>query len=380
MAMLDEATAGVEIDRTFPGLPGRDYHDEAVWKRERETVFARSWFCIGREEEIPAAGDYLARDVAGEGVLAVRGKDGAIRAFFNACRHRGTVLCDEGRGNTKGAFVCPYHNWAYDLGGNLVGTPNVADGEGGFRREDFPLRGVACDTWDGFVFVHLGEEPRPLLEQLALEPDAPLEYERYRVGELRIAHRIVYEVEANWKLIHDNYNECLHCPSVHPELVQLVPLYRAGRSESVEGARLAPGATTLTSTGTSSRPPLPHLTEEECGSYSGSTFYPNLLLNLHADYVMTYRIEPQGPARTRVVSEYLFHPDTIARDDFDPTDAVDLWDLISRQDWAVCERAQLGMASLAYRDGGVYPFNDRFIAAFNDRYRASMAPSPARVV
>jgi Rieske 2Fe-2S family protein len=124
------------------------------------------------------------------------------------CRHRGTVLKDEGAGNTKGAFVCPYHNWTYDLEGALVGTPNVRADED-FDRSAYPLRHIACDEWDGFVFVHLGSNPQPLLDQLAEEPDGPLEYERYRVGELRTAHRIVYEVAANWKLIHDNYNECL---------------------------------------------------------------------------------------------------------------------------------------------------------------------------
>ena len=126
--MLDETIAGVAIDRTFPGLPGRDYHDE-VWQRERETVFSRTWFCVGRTDEIADPGDYVARDVAGSGVLAVRGKDGVVRAFYNVCRHRGTVLCDEGAGSSKGAFSCPYHNWVYDLEGTLIGTPNVRDGD-----------------------------------------------------------------------------------------------------------------------------------------------------------------------------------------------------------------------------------------------------------
>lgn len=365
-----------------PTLPGRAYHAEEVWEAEQAHLFATEWVCVGREEELPAPGDLITREVGSESVIVVRGRDSAIRGFFNVCAHRGTRLCDPGRGHAKsGVIKCPYHAWTFDTTGTLVGTPNVQAGEG-FDRSRYPLHPVSVHVWNGFVFVSVAEEPEDFGAFLDRSPEGdPTDYCRnWHLDELRIAHTIVYDVDANWKVVIDNYNECLHCPSVHPELVELVPLYRAGKSESVEGARLAPGATTLTSTGTSNRPPLPHLTEEECGVYAGSTFYPNLLLNLHADYVMSYRIEPRGPARTRVVSEYLFHPDTIAREDFDPTDAVELWDLISRQDWAVCERAQLGMASLAYRDGGVYPFNDRFIAAFNDRYRASMAPSPARVV
>jgi phenylpropionate dioxygenase-like ring-hydroxylating dioxygenase large terminal subunit len=373
MAMLDEATAGVEIDRTFPGLPGRDYYDDQVWQRERETVFERSWFCIGREEEMPAAGDYLARDVAGEGVLAVRGKDGGVRAFFNVCRHRGTVLCDEGSGNTKGAFVCPYHNWAYDLAGNLVGTPNVADGDGEFRRADLPLRGVACDTWEGLVFVHLGAEPRPLLEQLAEEADAPLEYERYRVGELRIAHRIVYEVEANWKLIHDNYNECLHCPNVHPELSAIVPMFRKGMVFDPErpdlGATLGDGVSTFTMSGTSELPTLPGLTEIDCRTYWGYSIFPNVMMNLLSTGAMVYTLYPRGPAHTTIVSEYLYRPETIAQPTFDCSDMVEFLDLVSVQDWSVCERAQRGVSSKGFVQG-VYPPKDALLHRFAERYVA----------
>jgi Rieske 2Fe-2S family protein len=378
--MLDEQIAGVEIDRTFPGLPGRDYYDEDVWQLERDTVFTRSWFCIGRTEEIPNAGDFVARDVAGEGVMAVRGKDGAIRAFYNVCRHRGTVLCDEGAGNTKGAFVCPYHNWAYDLEGNLVGTPNVRDDDRGFDRADFPLRSVACDEWDGFVFVHLGEHPRPLLEQLAEEPDAPLEYERYRVGELRTAHRIVYEVAANWKLIHDNYNECLHCPSVHPELSAIVPMFRKGMVFDPErpdlGATLGEGVTTFTMTGTTALPTLPGLTETDCRTYWGYSIFPNVMMNLLSTGAMVYTLCPRGPSHTTIVSEYLYRPETIAGDGFDCSDMVEFLDLVSLQDWSVCERAQRGVSSKGFVQG-VYPPQDALLHRFAERYLAFRGPAAA---
>ena len=376
--MLDEAIAGVPIDRTFPGLPGRDYHDAAVWELERGTVFTRSWFCVGRAEELARPGDYVARDVAGEGVLAVRGKDGRIRAFFNVCRHRGTVLCDEGAGNTKGAFVCPYHNWAYDLEGNLVGTPNVRAGED-FDRSVYPLRRIASDEWEGFVFVHLGPEPRPLLDQLAEEPDGPLTYERYGVGDLRVGHRIVYDVAANWKLIHDNYNECLHCPSVHPELSRIVPMFRRGMVFDPErpdlGAALAEGLSTFTMSGTSALPTLPGLTDLDCRTYWGYSIFPNVLMNLVSTGAMVYVLYPRGPARTTIVSEYLYRPETIDEPGFDPSDMVQFLDLVSVQDWTVCERAQRGVASKGFVQG-VYPPQDALLHRFAERYLRVRGPLP----
>ena len=374
--MLDEAIAGVAIDRTFPGLPGRDYHDDAVWQLERETVFARTWFCVGRAEELASPGDYVARDVAGEGVVAVHGRDGRIRAFYNVCRHRGTVLCDEGPGNTKGAFVCPYHNWSYDLEGHLVGTPNVRAGED-FDRTSFPLRSVACDVWEGFVFVHLGPDPQPLLEQLAEEPDGPLDYDRYDVGELRIGHRIVYEVAANWKLIHDNFNECLHCPGVHKELVALVPMDRKGMVFDPErpdlGAELAEGLTTFTMTGTSTLPTLPGLTAQDCRTYWGYSILPNVMVNLVSTGAMVYTLYPRGPAHTTIVSEYLFRPETVAEAGFDCSDMVEFLDLVSVQDWTVCERAQRGVASRGFVQG-VYPPQDALLHRFAERYLAIRGP------
>ena len=371
--MLDEATAGVAIHRTFPGLPGRDYHDEAIWRLERETVFTRSWFCVGRVEELPAPGDYVASDVAGEAILVVRGKDERIRAFFNVCRHRGSVLCDEGAGHANGAVVCPYHNWTYDLEGRLVGTPNVRAGDD-FDRASFGLREVACDVWEGFVFVHVAPKPRPLLDQLAEEPDAPLEYVRYGVGELRVGHRIVYEVEANWKLIHDNFNECLHCPSVHRELSALVPMYRKGMVFDPDrpdlGAELAEGLTTFTLSGTSSLPTLPGLTERDCRTYWGYSIFPNVMMNLVSTGAMVYTLYPRGPAHTTIVSEYLFRPETIAEPSFDCSDMVEFLDLVSMQDWSVCERAQRGVASKGFVEG-VYPPQDALLHRFAKRYLAA---------
>lgn len=371
--MLDEAvapsTAGIH-----PGLPGRDYHHPDVWELERDRIFGRSWCCIGRAEEVPEPGDYVVRDLAGEELLLVRAADGSVSAFYNVCRHRGSVLCDEERGHANKAFVCPYHAWTYGLDGALIGTPNVR-AEDGLDRSAYGLRAVALEVWDGFCFVNLAADPPPLRDQLAIEPDEPLDYARYRTGDLRTAHRIVYEVEANWKIVHDNFNECLHCPSVHPELVKIVPMYRKGQvvdeARPDLGATLDEGLTTFTMSGTSALPPLPGLTDVDCRTYWGYSVFPNLMVNLLSTGVMTYTLYPRSATHTTVVSEYLFRPETIAADGFDCSDMVEFLDLVSRQDWSVCERAQRGVRSKGFVQG-VYPPQDALLHRFAERYRAEL--------
>ena len=151
------------------------------------------------------------------------------------------------------------------------------------------------------------------------------------MDELRVGVRPVYEVEANWKIVVENYNECLHCPQIHPELVQVVPLFRFGEvwDEQIrdDGNRMVEGATSFTISGTSELPKLPDLEPEDYHMYYGSYEFPNLMLNLHPDCGMYYIGFPKGPNHTTVVSEFLFRPETIAGPNFKPEPVVELWDL-----------------------------------------------------
>jgi Rieske 2Fe-2S family protein len=376
--MLEDVQLAPEW-KIHPGLPGRDYHDPEIWEIEKARIFSRSWYCVGREEQLADAGDYLTHDVADESIVVIRGKDDELRAFANVCRHRGSRLLGEVSGCVKGAIVCPYHAWTYGLEGDLRATPNVLE-EDGLPREQYGLYPIALETWQGFVFVSLAERPRPLLDALAAEPDGPLDYDRYRLGELRLAHRIVYEVEANWKIIIDNYNECLHCPSVHPELVSIVPIYRKGEvieKEGWVGNTLIEGGTSFTFDGHSKLPPLPGIDDIDRHAYYGFALFPTLLINYHSDCVMTYQLWPVSPDRTIVVSEFLFMPETIESANFDPSEVVDFWDLVSRQDWVICERAHIGTRSKAYTSG-VFPKQDGLLHEFTERYLKVRGPATAK--
>jgi glycine betaine catabolism A len=333
-------------------LPASYYTDRAWFDAEMERIFASMWIHAGRVEEVAGRGAFVRRDIANACVLIVGDGHGRARAFHNVCRHRGTRLCDGHAGTFAGSIQCPYHAWTYDLEGQLIGAPLMDDVDG-FRREDYPLHQVACAIWDGHLFLNLAASPPPLAQQLG---DLPMRFAPWQMHDLRRVHRVEYDVHANWKLIVQNYNECLHCPIIHPLLNRMHHYLGAANVPSTEtycgGAMgFKDGVETLSADGRRRRAVLPGLGPDECAGVSYFAIYPNLLLTLHPDYMLTLTIWPQGPQRTRLVSEWHFHPDEIARPNFVWHDAVEFWDVTNREDWTISERSQQGIASRGYTPG-----------------------------
>src|SRR5207253_7185782 len=178
-------------------LPGRYYTSPEIYVEEQERIFTARWIGVGRAAEIPAAGDYVLRTIAGESVIVVRGRDGALHAFYNVCRHRGTRLCEGRRGRFSETIQCPYHAWTYTLEGQLIGAPHMSEVEG-FHKRDYPLHAPALAEWEGFLVINLAPDPEPFAQAFA-----PLigRFARFNIANLRSARRINYDVRANWKLI-----------------------------------------------------------------------------------------------------------------------------------------------------------------------------------
>ena len=207
-------------------LPAPFYTDAAYFAREIDALFRTMWICAGRVEEVARPGQYVLRELGGDSIIVTSSSDGRVHAFHNVCRHRGTRLCTETAGTFAGSIQCPYHAWTYGLDGRLLGAPHM-DEVPHFRKDDYPLHRVNADVWDGHIFLNLSHEPRPLRSQLA---DLPDKFRAWRMEDLRLGRRIVYDVKANWKLIIQNYNECLHCPNLHPALNKLSH-YLSGENE-----------------------------------------------------------------------------------------------------------------------------------------------------
>lgn len=348
---------------------GREYYvSSRVFASEQDAIFSRLWTCVGRSSRLACAGDYGVRTIAGESLLLVRGRDGELRAFFNVCRHRGTRLCEAGTGRLGDVVRCPYHGWTYGWDGRLLGAPHM-HGVEGFDPAEYSLHAAAVGEYAGFVFVNIGSNPAPFSSWIA--PMAG-RLDRFELAALQIGHAATYDVRANWKLVFENYSECLHCPVIHPELTRRVP-YQSSANDLVDGPflggymEISPANDSVTVSGRSCAPLLTdHLSAEDRRRAYYYSMMPNLLLSIHPDYVNYYLLTPAAVDRTVVESEWLFRTDA-APEPVNSQDAVAFWDLVNRQDWHIVEQSQSGISSSRYEPGPYSP-SESLAAAWDREY------------
>lgn len=338
-------------------LPVGSYLDEEVLAWEREHLFA-GWVALGRSEEIGKPRQMKAFGLGSAGVLVTRGDDLELRGFENACRHRGHELlaCDataEAR-----AIVCPYHAWAYRLTGELIGAPGHKEAEH-FDAADYPLHPVEVRDWHGWLFANRGSSKT--FEEHVQGLDAILA--NYEGQELVTVETHEYVVEANWKVVVENYQECYHCSSIHPELCKVSPP-ESGDNIDPQGdwmggdMDLRDFAATMSMDGHSDGIVMAKLDEREQRTVMYLALLPNMLLSLHPDYVMTHLLTPLSPGKTRIRCSWAFPRQVAEREGFDASYAVDFWDLTNRQDWTACESVQRGMATPGYVPGPMAPAED----------------------
>jgi Rieske 2Fe-2S family protein len=301
------------------------------------------------------------RQVAGHNIFLVKDQAGHVAAFHNACRHRGSELCPADERKLKSRMIsCPYHAWAYDFSGNLVRTPFVTD-TADFRKEDHGLFPVHVTDWNGCIFVCLADEPP------AFAPDLPHALDNWPMADLVTGHVWEKDLACNWKVFWENYNECLHCPGIHPELTALVPVYKQGIMAPNEAASwtpetpvdlhgLRPGARTWTLDGQACGPEFLGLTDaERAGGFTFVTVLPSLFLVAHVDYARAVSLTPLGPETTRLRAEWLFPAETLAAPGFDLANVVDFAKTVLGQDGDACEMNQRGLRSPKFTQGTLMP-------------------------
>ena len=224
--VLDALGASAQPVEQARVLPPEAYVSPDFFEFEKEAVFMHSWLCVGREQQIPETGDYLAVTIAGEPVIVTRDEEG-IHAMSAVCRHRGHPLVENCQGNGRN-FVCPYHRWTYNLSGDLVGAPHMDKVVPlAMLREESRLPRIRLETWKGFIFINFDDEAEPLAPSLAkFEPY----FENYDLDSMVTIPPSFQEepVPWNWKMLLENYIEPYHTEYVHPVIHDFAP------SETVE--------------------------------------------------------------------------------------------------------------------------------------------------
>jgi Rieske 2Fe-2S family protein len=403
--MPDKPSLGDLLRRQAPNRPltAEFYKSSEMFAADLATIHTRAWQFVAHACAIALPGDYLTWRIGGHSIILVRGHDGAVRAFHNVCRHRGSRICAEGGGNAR-RLVCPYHRWTYDLDGRLL---TATDREFGVAREELGLKPVALCDVEGLIFVSLAASPPDF------EPAARLmapQLRRHGFARAKVAHRIDYLVRANWKLVFENNRECYHCAAHHPEYIaatydlqrddaivdprhaaevdavidaaarrfEAMGLGPASLSSDMAGSYyrcnrtpLMQGFETESLDGKRVAPLMGDLPGYDCGTLR-TTVFPNFWQHANADHAVAARLTPLAADLTHVQGTWIVDKDAVEGRDYTLDRLLPVWDRTNRQDWAICEAQQQGVSSPAYEPGPLSRLRERNVAQFLDWYLGEM--------
>jgi phenylpropionate dioxygenase-like ring-hydroxylating dioxygenase large terminal subunit len=334
-------------------LPGWIYRDADFLEAEKQQVFASSWQVLCHVSDIPRPGDYHTLDFLGEPLLAVRGQDGRIKAFFNVCRHRAARLLDGAAGRCAGRIVCPYHAWSYDFEGRLTAVPQ----RGEFNALSFAqygLKPVESEVYQGFVFVRLEAGLPSVAEMMA--PYAT-ELAAYRFEELQPLGRVTHRIRhVNWKNVTDNYSDGMHITVAHPGLTRLF-----GQSYGIEAMpwvdkmfgflRNVPSSQRSERMYQTILPKVDHLPEERQRLWIYFKLWPNIAFDIYPDQVDFMQMIPLSPTETLIREIAYAHPD--GRREMRAARYLN-WRInrtVSAEDKGLIERVQTGMGSRSFTPG-----------------------------
>ncbi|KAA6463325.1 Rieske 2Fe-2S domain-containing protein [Acidobacteria bacterium AB60] len=311
-----------------------------IEQREQQRVFGGNWQAIARTDQLAHPGDYVTAEVAGEPILAVRGTDGTLRAFFNVCRHHAAAVATEPCGRAQ-SFRCPYHGWNYGLDGSLKGMPEFA-GVCNFDQSTNGLVPTAIDAWENFVFIHLAASPEPLTRFLGEELRARVSPLALR--NLHFHSRREYTLDCNWKVYVDNYLDGgYHVPHLHKGLNSVLD-YAHYTIEN--GQNYCLQSSPMVSSDVDAQVAATRTGERAWYFW----IYPNFMINVYEGVMDTNLVLPLGPGRCRVVFDFYFDDISAAREEHNLA-SIATSDKVQEEDVAICESVQRGLSSRAYGAG-----------------------------
>lgn len=376
MSITDHTTTTNSISSPpeLQPLSGEYYVSDEWYQADLDVIFYQHWLLAGHGTEILNTGDFITFGVGTENVIIVRQADGSLAAFHNVCRHRSRV-CVEEKGNAGDAFRCAPHAWSYGIDGTLIDAPGMVDD---FDKVDYGLKKVWVEEFHTLIFVSFADKkPDPIKESYSDVDLTP-----WGLNDTKVVEKLTYEIEANWKLVSENFVECYHCTVVHPELCQvydptlsvvgtrLRDLHHATPDEiipdtyhefSVDGF-LRQGKQTLSMDGNFAVKRLLG-TEGRHPQTAGALYsFPNFAIGFNPDYLIVMSWYPVSPTRTRFSQSFVVHKDAEPGRDFELDELVQLMDVTAREDLDICGLQDV-VASRAYEPGPYHP--DLEIAVIN---------------
>ncbi len=406
----------VMIDERRPGwtLPQHYFQDPGIYRADLDGIWRTGWLFAGHSCELREPGDYFLVPIDVDSVIVVRGRDGELHAHHNVCRHRGSAICDADQGHVS-KFVCPYHQWSYDLTGRLVSWRGMQDD---LQKSDFSLKPVSVREVAGLVFLSLAETPPPF--EPAADCLGPF-LQPQGLCRARVAHQVDYLVQANWKIVWENNRECFHCNANHPQYIRAnfdhynvddttprlrdritaaaaslkerlsldarsthsqsgmtvfpdpegrvwysanrTPLVQGWVSESMDGRQVAPL--------------MGDYRDADVGTLRVRTL-PNFWNHSSCDHAVSTRLLPAGPQSTAIRVWWLVDEHAEEGRDYQLDRLMPFWQLTSEQDWVICERQQRGINSTAYQPGPYSTHKEYNVESFVQWYLNSLqrAASP----
>lgn len=370
-SLLDFPEASLSLDKSI-SLPSAVYTSEKIYELELERIFYKRWLAICHSSRFEKAGDVIIRNIGKKSILIVKGEDGKLRAFHNVCRHRGARLIEDEK-NVK-AIQCPYHAWTYKLDGELIGCPDMDMYSKGteFEKTDYPLYSVKLEVWGGFIWINLDPNSEPLRMYLG---DFAGKFAKYQTEKLTwVGSQGHYDVECNWKSMLENFNECYHCPEVHPEtLKKYYRDFKPADHSKIEGPyvmlqwRDCPwdGAPLKLSDGASQQ--RLDLGSEDSRMQWLPLVFPNFQFTFTPDWVMTLAAWPSGPNKLKLDIEIYAYEWSAAAD---YSEMIRIQDLVTRQDIRICQLQHQGLQSEVFNgckfnslEESIYRFQKLYVDA-----------------
>jgi Rieske 2Fe-2S family protein len=378
--MQDRRSIAELIASQQPGRPleQRFYTDPAIYQLELDRILTQNWFLAGHESQVPEAGDFFVTRIANELAIVVRGSDGNVKAFANVCRHRGSLVCLQQSGSAK-KFECPYHGWMYDIDGNLIAARSMPPE---FDRKSYGLLPVSLEVLGGLIFVAFTDNPPSLR---GAKRDLAEPFDIFGFENLKVAAKKTYPIAANWKLAVENYQECYHCATAHPDYARMHTLMlEPTRRDRIQGKMLErfescglreiehdyvdtmarageqgygysrtalfEGYKTGSRDGEPVAPLLGKLKGYDGGA-SDFTFGPFSFLLAYSDHVVGYVFKPVDHAHCTCEIIWFVRGDAVEGKDYNVDELTWLWDVTTQADEQIIVNNWKGVNSRYYRPG-----------------------------